>query len=215
MMNGSAEAFGQVRFVSAVVLAAGCASRMGEQKMLLPMRGRLLVEWVADAALSSQASETIVVVGHQADAVTEALGDRALKVVRNGDYAAGMSTSIRAGLLAAAPGTRAAVFLLGDQPFVSSRVVDELIEAFHNDAWPIVRPSVDGCPANPVLIGATLFQELLLQEGDVGGRHVIERHPDDVRLVPMSDPLAFTDLDTRGDYERALDIDVGSRASRS
>ena len=43
--------------VAAIVLAAGRATRMGGQKLLLPLGGRPLVQWAVDAALGSKASE--------------------------------------------------------------------------------------------------------------------------------------------------------------
>jgi molybdenum cofactor cytidylyltransferase len=129
MTTASRHRAGEVA-VSAVVLAAGCATRLGEQKVLLPVEGRPMVQRVTDAALGSKAVETIVVVGHEADAVRKALAGRTATVIVNPDYAAGMSTSLQAGVRAVAIGCDAALFLLADQPFVASSLIDQLIERF-------------------------------------------------------------------------------------
>jgi molybdenum cofactor cytidylyltransferase len=187
--------------VPAVVLAAGRATRMGVQKLLLPLDGRPLVLWAVDAALASTASRTIVVVGHESTEVTAALGSRAVTVVPNPDYAQGMSSSLRVGILGAGTDCDAVVVLLGDQPFVTSALVDALIQRYAETGSAAVRPCVHGRPANPVLLSAALFPEVLAQRGDVGGREVLDRHAGDVSLLPVDDPLLLADVDGREDYE--------------
>ena len=191
--------------VAAVVLAAGRATRMGGAKMLLPVGGRPMVQRVVDASLDSKASQTIVVVGNEAEKVSEALAGRPVTVVVNPDYADGMSTSLRAGLMAVDPTADGAIILLGDQPFVSSALLDGLIDRFACCAEHVVRPSVGGRPGNPVLVSAALFPELAEERGDVGGRHVIERRADEVCMVPVDDPHELVDIDSPPEYEEEKD----------
>lgn len=200
--------------VAAIVLAAGCSTRMGEQKVLLPLQDRSLVEWVADAALGSKADETIVVVGREAGSVRRALGDRPVTVVVNANPARGMSTSLQAGVRAAGSGFDAVVFLLGDQPFVTSALVDRLIGRFAETGKWIVRPRVGDRPAHPVLMSAALFSEILDQRGDVGGREIARCHPEQLCLVPADDPRVGLDIDTSEDYETALRME-GAAAERT
>jgi len=93
--------------------------------------------------------------------------------------------------------------LLGDQPFVSADVIDRLIKAFTSTRSAIVRPVVDGRPTTPTLMSASLFGEIARQRGDVGGREIVERHADDVRLVPVAEPRLAVDVDHAEDYEAA------------
>ena len=187
--------------VAGVVLAAGLATRMAGSKVTRPVDGAPMVARVVDAALGSGLDEVVVVVGHEAEQVSAVLRDRPVRLVDNPHYAAGMSTSLRAGLHAVAPGSDAVLFLLADQPFVSSALIDRLLAAFAAGGKPIVRPWACGRPANPVLFAARLFPELLREEGDHGGRHVVERHPDDVHLVEVDDPRLCLDVDSLDDYE--------------
>jgi molybdenum cofactor cytidylyltransferase len=172
---------------------------MGSQKVLLELGDRSLVQRVVDAALGSRAARTIVVVGHEAGPVTDQLTGRPVTVVVNLEYAAGMSTSLQAGVRAAGA-CDAAVILLGDQPFVTPALLDQLIERFAETGKAVVRPLVGGRPANPVLLSAALFREILEQRGDVGGREIVERHPDEVCLVPLDDPVVVVDIDSPQDY---------------
>jgi len=188
--------------IAAIVLAAGCATRMGSQKVLLELEGRSLVQRVVDAALGSRATRTIVVVGHEAGSVTDDLTGRPVTVVVNPEYAAGMSTSLQAGVRAAGA-CDGAIFLLGDQPYVTAALLDQLIERFAETRKAVVRPLVGARPANPVLLSAALFAEILEQRGDVGGREIVERHPGEVCLVPLDDPTLVVDIDSPQDYEAA------------
>jgi molybdenum cofactor cytidylyltransferase len=193
--------------VSAVVLAAGRATRMGRQKVLLDLGGRLLVQRVVDAALGSRVAETVVVVGCDADAVSESLRDLPVKIATNTDYELGMSTSLQAGIGTVSPGCDAVVILLGDQPLVSAEVIDLLVDRFvQTGAW-IVRPVVDGRPCHPVLLSASLFPEILDQRGDLGGRDIVQRHLERQELVPLDAPWLQIDIDTPEEYEAALKAD--------
>jgi probable selenium-dependent hydroxylase accessory protein YqeC len=190
-------------FVSAIVLAAGFASRMRTHKVLLPLGGRPMVCCAVDAALQSKAVETIVVLGHAAAPVARALASRPVNVVVNEDYLAGLSTSIHAGLRAVSSACEAALFLHADQPFVTPALLDGLIDQFLLTGKPIVRPLVGQRPANPVLMAAVLFPEIMEQHGDVGGREVVAKHRDEVAYVPVDDPGLLADIDVIEDYVAA------------
>ena len=189
--------------VTAIVLAAGRARRMGSQKLLLPVDGRPMIERVVEAAMGSTAVETVVVVGCEADQVRAALTGYPARIVENAGYQLGMSTSLRAGLAAARPDCEAAIFILGDQPFVASSLIDEVIARHARSGSPIVRPAVDGKPSHPVLMGAALFSEIMALEGDLGAREILARHSREVDLLAVADPLFALDLDTPEDYESA------------
>ncbi len=186
--------------VAAVVLAAGLSTRMGGQKCLLPVEARPMVQRVVDAALASAAAEVVVVLGHEAVLVRETLRGRPVAMVVNPRYAEGMSTSLQAGIQAVAGECEAALFLLGDQPFVTPELLDRLIARFAADRSSVVRPTVGGRPANPVLVCASLFPDLLAQRGDVGGREVVSRHSSEVSLVAVDDARLVMDIDTAADY---------------
>jgi molybdenum cofactor cytidylyltransferase len=179
---------------------------MGSQKLLLPLGGRPLVQWAVDAALASAASETVVVVGHEGAAVAAALDERRVRLVINTAFTGGMSTSLKVGIEAVRERCDAAVVLHADQPFVTSALIDALIERHSATGALVVRPAVGGRPATPVLLGAPLFPELLEQEGDVGGREVVARHQHEVSLVTVDDARLLADIDTIEQYEAAREM---------
>ena len=97
-----------------------------------------------------------------------------------------------------------ALIMLGDQPMITSQVIDTLITAYRATGKHIVAPLYGGKRGNPVLFDMSLFPELLEVTGDEGGRTVLERHPQELELVEMSDALANYDMDTWEAYQQLL-----------
>jgi molybdenum cofactor cytidylyltransferase len=123
-----------------------------------------------------------------------------VKVVINPYSNKGMSTSIRRGIQAIRPGCRGILIGLGDQPFLKTRTINVLIHAFDQGKGRIIIPSFRGRRGHPVIFHRKYKRELLNLEGDVGGRSVIERHPEDVRVVPVRSIGVVRDVDTWQDY---------------
>ena len=194
--------------ISAVVLAAGRAQRMGEQKLFLPLRGKPVLQWVLESALKSDLHEVICVVRDLAMVRQriELVHERLFWLVNYGADR-GQSTSIMAGLWATNPKSQGALFLVGDQPMVRRELIDSLIERFESSSALIVAPSFQGQARNPVLFRRSLFPELLQLTGDRGGRAVIEKYRDVTELVEWNDEVSFADLDAREDYEKLKAID--------
>jgi molybdenum cofactor cytidylyltransferase len=190
--------------ITAVLLAAGQSSRMGQHKLLLPLLGKPLVVHAVESALASEVDETVVVVGYRAEAVREALAGQPVRIVVNPDYAQGQSTSLRAGVAALTAQTEAAIILLGDQPLLTAEMLNALIATWKRTASLIVAPVFGGQRGNPVLFSRALFPELLQVRGDQGGREVVQRHAGEVTLVQMADPAAALDVDTWQEYQALL-----------
>ncbi len=177
---------------------------MGQPKLLLALRGKSLVRRVVEEAVASRAKQTVVVTGAYRAQIERELAGLPIKLVHNPEHAAGMSTSLRAGLKALRPETDAAIILLGDQPLVDHSVLDALIETYEHSGRSIVRPSYAGRRGNPVLWDRRLFDELMAQEGDQGGRALLRRHASEVATREIPDARLQLDVDTRQDYERLL-----------
>jgi molybdenum cofactor cytidylyltransferase len=189
--------------IAAIVLAAGASTRMGRQKLTLPMPdGRPLVRLAVEQVLAAGLDETVVVLGADAEAVSATLAGVPVRTVVNPQYAEGQSTSLRAGLDALRPGTEAVVIALGDQPLPDPGVIRRLAAAFRETGRPVVIPVYRDGRGNPVLFAAALFDELRRVTGDQGGRSVITNDPDRVAEVPIDAPMPV-DLDTPADYDAA------------
>jgi molybdenum cofactor cytidylyltransferase len=191
--------------VAAIVLAAGRSTRMGgPNKLLAELSDKKLVRIVAEQALASKANEVIVVTGHQAELVEQALAGLSVRFVRNPDFAGGLASSVKAGIAAVPDSADGAVVCLGDMPMVSTDLLDRLIEAFAPDRGNlIVVPVADGRRGNPVLWSRRFFNELMTLDGDVGARHLIAKHAEAVAEVVVEGDGAFLDIDTPQALEAA------------
>jgi len=69
--------------ISAIVLAAGEAKRMGQTKQLIELQGKPLLQHVLDSLLASQVDEVILVLGHDADKILKTLCTGEIKIVIN------------------------------------------------------------------------------------------------------------------------------------
>ncbi len=184
--------------VGVAVLAAGRSTRMGAQnKLLMDVARKPMVRHVVEAALASKAEQVLVVTGHEADGVRAALEGLDVSFTHNPDFADGMSTSMRAALDAIDRDVEAALFCLGDMPAVSTSHLDRLIAAFdEEEGREICVPVTGGKRGNPVLWGRRFFQEMKDVRGDVGARHLIGVHEENVCEVAFDDEGVLEDIDT-------------------
>ncbi len=194
--------------ISAVILAAGQAQRMGEPKLLLPLKGKPVLQWVLESALSANLHEVICVV-REMESVRQRITRLSGRLYWLVNYGAdrGQSTSLIAGLWAIDPTSDGVLFLVGDQPMMSSDLINALIERFESSRALIVAPSFHGETRNPVIFRRDLFPELLQLTGDRGGRSLIERYNAQTERVEWNDEVPFMDLDVREDYEKLLSLD--------
>ncbi|GEJ58902.1 nucleotidyltransferase family protein [Anaeromyxobacter diazotrophicus] len=162
--------------VAAVLLAAGASSRLGENKLLAPFAGEPLLRRAARAALDARLDPVLVVVGHEAARAEEALAGLACRAVPNPRHAAGMNTSLDAGLAAVPPDAEAAVVLLADMPFVGAGMIQALVARFRETGAPLVASRYGAVLAPPTLYARALFPELRGGAGDGRGREVTRRH---------------------------------------
>lgn len=194
----AAEIAPRVPRIAALVLAAGQSRRMGSiNKLLAEIEGTPMVVRVVEAALESQAAPVVVVLGHEADQVRAALAGRDVRFAENPEFAEGLSTSLRHGVGALPGGIDGALVLLGDMPAIRPHHLDRLIAAFDpTEGRSICVPTTNGKRGNPVLWGAAYFHQLQEVAGDVGARHLIGEHAEEVCEVAVGDEAIFTDIDT-------------------
>jgi molybdenum cofactor cytidylyltransferase len=191
--------------VAAVILAAGRSTRMGgPNKLLAELGGKALVRIVAEQVIASKATSVTVVTGHQSAEVEKALAGLKVSFVHNADFATGLASSVKVGIGAVPANAAGAVVCLGDMPLIDARLIDKLIGAFAPDRGGLISvPVSGGRRGNPVLWSRRFFSELMTLDGDIGARHLIERHADAVVEVAVEGNGAFLDIDTPQALESA------------
>jgi molybdenum cofactor cytidylyltransferase len=186
-----------------IILAAGDSTRFGSSKQLLRLQGRLLCEWVLDAALGSRLDRVVLVTGRDHGRILSELGQKTgharLEVILNPEFQGGLSTSLKTGLLLVQHSHPSVMFLLADQPFVTAATLNLLLEQFYRSARSMCVPTLKGRRGNPALFSRSLYPELLQITGDQGGRSVIAAHLDQLLTVEIPDPEFFFDIDVPDD----------------
>ena len=181
-----------------LILAAGSAARMrGTDKLLEPVSGQPLLRRQAEMALSL-VPHVIVTHRNPDPERLAALHGLTLHLVPVMDAAEGMAASLRAGAAKAmALNARGLMILPGDMPDLTRDDLARLIAAFDQDPENIHRAAAaDGQPGHPVLLPRDLIPELSQLTGDGGAKSMLARHSPRIRLHPMPDDHALTDLDT-------------------
>jgi molybdenum cofactor cytidylyltransferase len=183
--------------VAVVILAAGQSRRMGgPNKLVARFDGVPLVRRVAEQTLASKARPVIVVTGHRAEDVAEALAGLDVELAHNPDFADGLATSLKTGLARVPETAAGALVVLADMPGITGAVLDRLVDAFRaNGGQAIALPTVEGKRGNPVLWPRAFFPELMTVTGDTGARHLLGAHEDAIERVEIG-AAAGLDVDT-------------------
>jgi len=203
---------------AAVVLAAGKSVRFGQPKLGLDLGGKTILHRVVENALMSSVSEVILVQGNREFvqfnemARLDKLEMKRVKLIKNHHPDRGLSYSLGIGLNAVAKEIKAAIFMMGDQPFITSSIVDLLIAEYSRTRSLITAPYYNGKRGTPVVFDHVLFGALKKVQGDMGGREIINRYWGNVLAVTIDHPNAEVDIDTWEDYSQASDLFRGEES---
>jgi molybdenum cofactor cytidylyltransferase len=187
--------------ITAIVLAAGRATRFGSVKVIAPLGGRPILEHVLARLRAAAVDDVVVVLGDDAAAVEGAVRWPAgVRRIVNPDPTRGLASSLIIGFAearASVPRPDAILVALGDQPRTDPAVVRRLVASL-SDPRPLKVPRYpDGTNPNPVLVAPLGYELVGEAEGDRGLGPVIARHPELVDEVAVDGSNA--DVDTADD----------------
>lgn len=188
--------------ISGILLAAGESRRMGRPKLLLPWGKTTILEKVVDNYLKARIHELVVVVGANQESIKEILITKPVVIVENAQYQEGMGTSIGKGVQAATDQAEGYLIGLGDQPFITSDIIDALITVFLEERPGIALCSYKGEKGHPVIFARKFRQELCELKGDTGGRTIITQHREELACVEIENEAILVDIDTPDDYRK-------------
>jgi nicotine blue oxidoreductase len=164
--------------ISAVVLAAGAATRFGSPKQAV------LLEPVLERVRASAVIDDVVVVLGAHDVVASE------RVVRCPDWKRGPGASLRCGLAALGDEVDAAVIVLGDGPRLDSRAIDRVVSVWRETGTDRVAATYGGVRLHPLLLARTVWNDV----PDAG-----------LRALPAQ-LVVCDDLDPPGDVDYADDL---------
>lgn len=188
--------------VAGILLAAGAATRMGRNKLLIELAEEPLVRRAARRALEAGLGPLVVVLGHEADLARAALAGLPCTAVLNPRFPEGMNTSLSAGVAALPPEAEAAVVLLADMPFVDPEMIRAVVARWRETGAPVVASRYGEVAAPPTLYARALFPQLGGGTGEGRGREVVRGQGERASFVDWP-PAALADLDVAEDVARA------------
>lgn len=184
--------------IGCLIMAAGNASRFGENKLTASFAGKSLFS-LALAAIPADAFARVTVVS-QYPALLQETEQAGFHAIRNDRPDDGISRTIRLGTEAMAD-CAGILYMVADQPLLRQETVLRIVQDWRQHPGCIVGAAHNGHRGNPCLFPARFFPELCALEGDRGGSSVIRRHEDALRLVEAAEP-ELSDCDTK----QALEI---------
>ena len=179
--------------IGCLIMAAGNASRFGENKLTASFAGKSLFS-LALAAIPADTFARVTVVS-QYPALLQEAEQAGFHAIRNDRPDDGIS---RTEAMADCAGSHD---LVADQPLRRQETGLRIVQDWRQHPGCIVGAAHNGHRGSPCLFPARFFPELCALEGDRGGSSVIRRHEDALRLVEAAEP-ELSDCDTK----QALEI---------
>ena len=182
-----------------VILAAGEGTRFGGNKLSALVRSRPLYEHTLERAQAFGSFPAFIVTGSkEIAAAAEKMG---ITPVWNHEPERGISRSLILGLKSAIdcrPELEGVLFSVCDQPGLRASTLQCIFNTGMRHPGSIVCAGSGRRTGNPVLWDRKYFQELFNLTGDEGGRQVMRRHEESLRIV-QADPEELKDIDRKED----------------
>lgn len=185
--------------LSVILLAAGLSQRFAGNKLLTAINNAPMYTYAVETALKLPAERIILVTAYEE--MIRGISQTSIHAVLNDRKEAGIAYSIRLGLNALndVGFSDACLFMVCDQPWLRADTVLTLIRQWEISGKGMACLSHHGSHGNPVIFHRRYFPELLSLAGDIGGKSVLKKHPEDLLMVEVTDPLELRDIDTAGD----------------
>lgn len=199
--------------IAVLLLAAGQSRRMGAQNKLLALvNGKPMIRHAVEEIMASKAEHVLMVTGYEPEKVLNTVWDMDVPSVQNDLYAEGISTSVKLGFSILAQDYDGIIVCLGDMPFVTAAVLDQLIDAFDPvEGRAIVVPGFKGKRGNPAIISSQFADDVAEITGDMGAKAVISNNDHVVHIIEIDSSNIFADIDTP-DILEAINIELSKKS---
>jgi molybdenum cofactor cytidylyltransferase len=187
-----------------IILAAGESKRMGFPKMLLTFNGRTMIENVIRNVTGSVVDNTMVVLGADKEALIELVKKSSVKYCYNDNYKEGMLSSVKCGFRNLPSDFEAVLVFQGDQPMITPKVINTVIEAYRLSGKGIVIPVYEKKRGHPLLINRKYRNKIEKLDIHEGLRSLAYQFSDDVLEVETDDSGILRDFDTYEDYKKEI-----------
>lgn len=185
---------------SAIILAAGYSSRMGEFKPLMNLDKKTPIERCISLFENCGINNIIVVTGHLNYKIEEKLKENIISII-NERYSEGMFSSIQAGLGVLPKGTDAFFILPVDIPSVKEHTVKRMMKIYEEIDHGILFPTFNNKKGHPTLISSSLVKEILTKNPEGGLRDILNVHKEKWYYEEVAERGILLDMDTKEDFK--------------
>jgi molybdenum cofactor cytidylyltransferase len=182
-----------------VILAAGESSRLGYDKLSLPLGEKSVLEHTVSKFLIDSVSEIVIVTGKFVPECRSSIASSKVLWVNNTDYLLGMSSSIRKGIEHIHASADGVFITPADIPLFAESTVRLMMQTFVSSK--IIIPTHHRRKGHPVLMSRNIAQQCLTIKSEKVLYDVINENQNAVELLPVEDEGIVLDIDTNEDYE--------------
>ena len=188
--------------ITGIYLAAGNSVRMGMNKLTLKLGNKEMGRWSLERAVDSNLDEIIIIAQNRSVIDLSGLCTKNVNTIEMTECGEGQSHSLKTGINQAySLHSDAVVILLADQPFITTDMINQLIEVYKkNPTTSFVASSFQYIVQPPILIADHLFSKILDLKGDQGAKQVLKEQMEQGILVPFYDEQLFIDIDYKDEY---------------
>jgi molybdenum cofactor cytidylyltransferase len=190
--------------ISAIVLAAGNSTRMGDKNKLLLPYGNSTVLATVISQLEQSLADEIIVVTNNDDHISKLYSNykKPISFVKNENAEDGLTSSIQCGVKATNPQTRGFMICLGDMILLTKYDYNLLINKFLDKSKEVILlPNRSGKRGNPVIFSYHFLDQIMHLRSPNGCKPLVLSFPSYIIEVPVNNNHYFFDIDTQKDYE--------------
>jgi molybdenum cofactor cytidylyltransferase len=186
--------------ITAIILAAGSSSRMGQFKPLLKLGEQTMIEVIVATFIKAGISDIRVVVGQDKELLTPVLERLKTRIIINDNYSDGMFSSMLVALDSLESNVAAFFLLPADIPLIRPWTIKYLIENSSIHEQKILVPSFMGRRGHPPLIPSIFLDKIKEWRGCQGLKGALTQLKDETVLVKVADENILVDVDDAVDY---------------
>ena len=189
--------------IGAVILAAGSSSRLGRPKQLVEYQDKTLLQHTVDSVSELTFDPALLILGAHADEIRDQTDTKAVMLVDNEQWSEGIASSIRLGLsesLKLNASLHHILFLLSDQPYIDTELIQNLIKQHTGGTRPITACYYKEDIGVPAIFSRSFFPQLMNLTGDIGAKKIIAQNIEKVATVRFK--KGFFDVDTVEDVNQ-------------
>ena len=185
--------------ITAILLAAGSASRFGGDKLLHPLADGTPIGVAAARNLLAVVSDVVAVVRPGDFPLADLLEQEGCHVTVCPHAARGMGASLAHGV-GARRSADGWLIALADMPSIKSATIALVVRELEVGK-DLVVPVYQGQRGHPVGFGKRFGPQLAALDGDAGARDIIKANKGDLVVIECDDPGILQDIDRRDDLK--------------